>query len=145
MQYRRRALASLNEKATSLEDSGALVFSSPLRQRLRISVTSKAGDDGSTATNAIDLTREANLGLEPLDARLAAAQQEIVEEELFSEVISVPSSLERFLHISHVIQLIKEAGSFPSVAAYVSEKKISIVAAHDLELTFEMVRPHRSL
>jgi len=70
--------------------------------------------------STIDLARDTELGMDPLNARLSAAQREIVEEELFSE-------------------LIKEAGSFPSAAAFVSERKICIEAAKDLELTLELV------
>jgi hypothetical protein len=52
-----------------------------------VGVTSKGGvNNGSSAMSAIDLARDTELGMDPLNARLSAAQREIVEEELFSEV-----------------------------------------------------------
>ena len=85
-QFRRRALASLSEKSTLWDDADALVFSSAHRRRLRVGVSSKGGtSDGASAMSAIDLSRDIGLGLDPLNARLSAAQREIVEEELFSE------------------------------------------------------------
>lgn len=51
---------------------------------------------------------------------LQSAQWEIVEQEVFSE-------------------LIKEAGSLPTTEARVSERLIVIEAAQDVELRFELV------
>jgi mediator of RNA polymerase II transcription subunit 17 len=56
-----------------------------------------------------------------LDGALKAAQQEIVEQEIFS-------------------LLVKEAGSLPTASARVSERLIVIDAAQAIELKFELVR-----
>lgn len=56
-----------------------------------------------------------------LEGSLRAAQQEIVEQEIFSV-------------------LIKEAGSLPTASARVSERLIVIDAAQGMELQFELVR-----
>ena len=56
-----------------------------------------------------------------LEGALREAQQEIVEQELFS-------------------LLVKEAGTLPTASARVSESFIIIDAAENIELKFELVR-----
>lgn len=56
-----------------------------------------------------------------LDAALRVAQQEVVEQEIFS-------------------LLVKEAGNLPTSMARVSERLIVLDAAQGVELRFELVR-----
>jgi mediator of RNA polymerase II transcription subunit 17, fungi type len=59
--------------------------------------------------------------MESLDGMLGKAQMEIVEKEVFT-------------------QLINEAANLPTASVRVSERLIVIEAAQDVEIRFEMVR-----
>jgi mediator of RNA polymerase II transcription subunit 17 len=95
-----------------------LVFPHRQRTRLLISVSSvtDAGAKTLLSQNTMPPPDDASL-----DGALKAAQQEIVEQEIFS-------------------LLVKEAGSLPTASARVSERLIVIDAAQAIELKFELVR-----
>lgn len=110
---RRKAIGHM---ATYETDSGALVF--PHRQSIRLRVSLSIPDlDGSSRVSHSTIV-SADDGT--LDGSLRAAQQEIVEQEIFSV-------------------LIREAGSLPTASARVSERLIVIDAAQGMELRFELV------
>ncbi|KAJ7047317.1 subunit 17 of mediator complex-domain-containing protein [Mycena alexandri] len=112
--FRRRAVGCM---PTYEQPSEPLVF--PYRQRTRLFISvSSVSDAGAkqvrsqnTMPPADDLS---------LDGALRAAQQEIVEQEIFS-------------------LLVKEAGSLPTASARVSERLIVIDAAQGVELKFELL------
>lgn len=56
-----------------------------------------------------------------LQGSLKAAQLEVVEQEVFS-------------------MLVREASNLPTASARVSERLIAIEAAHNTDITFELVR-----
>ncbi|KAG6868512.1 hypothetical protein C0993_001613 [Termitomyces sp. T159_Od127] len=111
--FRRQAVARLASNDTSIH---GLVFLHRQHTRLRISV-SLIGVDGACITSHNMPTRIDEKGPE---AALKGAQQEIVEQEIFS-------------------LLVHEAGNLPTASARVSERLIVIDAAHGTELKFELV------
>jgi len=113
-QIRRRAIGRM---ATYKTDSGSLVF--PHRQRTRLRVSLRMPDSSVSLSLSHNTIVSADDG--SLDGSLRAAQQEIVEQEIFAA-------------------LIKEAGNLPTASARVSERLIVIDAAQRMELLFELVR-----
>jgi mediator of RNA polymerase II transcription subunit 17, fungi type len=113
-QLRRRAIGHM---ATYETDSGALVFPHRQRTRLRVSLRTP-GSDGSLSSSHNTIVSVDDGSLE---GSLRAAQQEVVEQEIFSV-------------------LIREAGNLPTASARVSERLIVIDAAQGIELLFELVR-----
>ncbi|KAI0638177.1 subunit 17 of mediator complex-domain-containing protein [Trametes polyzona] len=113
--FRRRAVGRMAAMGGS-PSGNALEF--PLRQktRLRVSLT-RIGPNGIRHTSH-SLLNDSDNGT--LDGALAAAQAEVVEQEIFSV-------------------LIKEASSLPTASAEVSERLIVIDAGQTTELRFEMV------
>lgn len=111
--FRRQAVARIASNDTSTH---GLVFLHRQHTRLRISV-SIVGVDGICITFHNTLTRIDEKGPE---IALKGAQQEIVEQEIFS-------------------LLVQEAGRLPTASARVSERLIVIDAAHGTELKFELV------
>ncbi|TFK43483.1 subunit 17 of mediator complex-domain-containing protein [Crucibulum laeve] len=110
---RRRAVAQMAAYNNSSED---LVFPHRQRTRLRVSVSSiDASRNVLHVTNTLDSPEQLTL-----DGELRIAQQEIVEQELFS-------------------LLVKEAGALPTATARVSERLIVIDAAQGAELKFELI------
>jgi Subunit 17 of Mediator complex len=116
---RRRAIGYM---ATYETDSGALVF--PHRQRTRLRVSLRMPESNGSLSLSHNTIVSADDG--SLDGSLRAAQQEIVEQEIFAV-------------------LIKEAGNLPTASARVSERLIVIDAAQRMELLFELVRDWRLL
>lgn len=98
-------------------DSDALVF--PYRQRTRLCISLNSVNSGGSSTLSRNTILSADDG--SLEGSLKAAQQEIVEQEIFSV-------------------LIREAGNLPTASARVSERLIVIDAAQGIELRFELVR-----
>ncbi|KAF8076451.1 subunit 17 of mediator complex-domain-containing protein [Lyophyllum atratum] len=101
--------------ATDDTTTDGLVFFHRHRTRLRVSVT-VTGAEGTlvmsqNTPNKIDLTG--------LEGALKVAQQEVVEQEIFS-------------------LLVQEAGNLPTASARVSERLIVIDAAQGTELKFEL-------
>jgi mediator of RNA polymerase II transcription subunit 17 len=97
--------------------SDAIVF--PHRQRTRLAISIRHQDaEGKLkiSTNFIKANDSPALG-----DSLTFAQQEVVEQEIFSV-------------------LVKEAGTLPTASARVSERLIVIDAAQGMELRFELVR-----
>jgi mediator of RNA polymerase II transcription subunit 17 len=90
----------------------------PYRQntRLRISVT--VTDSNGTAFTSQNTLN--NIDTTTLDGALRAAQQEVVEQEIFSI-------------------LVQEAGNLPTASARVSERLIVIDAAQGMVLKFDLV------
>ncbi|KAH7926755.1 hypothetical protein BV22DRAFT_1086233 [Leucogyrophana mollusca] len=112
--FRRRAIGHMTTYENS---SDALAF--PHRQRTRLQVSLSITDSvGKRLCSSHNFARlPDNMSLE---GSLKAAQQEIVEEEIFSV-------------------LIKEASSLPTASARVAERLIVIEAAQGTELRFELV------
>ncbi|KAJ7781186.1 subunit 17 of mediator complex-domain-containing protein [Mycena metata] len=112
--FRRRAVGCM---PTYEQPAEPLVF--PYRQRTRlfisVSSVSDAGAKKVLSQNTMPQPDDASL-----DGALRAAQQEIVEQEIFS-------------------LLVKEAGSLPTASARVSERLIVIDAAQGVELKFELL------
>ncbi|KAF8341421.1 subunit 17 of mediator complex-domain-containing protein [Cantharellus anzutake] len=113
----RQATALLKEDAEDLEDGNSLNFTLRQHRRLKISIASQ--DDNQSYSNMIDLVQDHESA--SLENRVSVAQREIVEQEIFAE-------------------LIREAGTFPSAAATVSETRITMMAAKDIEANFELIR-----
>lgn len=105
---RRRAIAHLSTSALT----PSLVFPHRQRTRLRVSLSTPTTDSFNTIVSADDD--------DSLDSALRAAQQEVVEQEIFG-------------------MLIREAGNLPTASARVSERLIVIEAAQGVELRFELV------
>lgn len=102
--------------ATDAAAPAALVFPHHQRTRLRVSLsTSKGGEVQRMAHNTIHVASNGSL-----DGSLRVAQQEVVEQEIFSV-------------------LVKEASNLPTASARVSERLIVIDAAQGIELRFELV------
>jgi mediator of RNA polymerase II transcription subunit 17 len=101
--------------ATISDDSDQLIFPHRQHTRLRVSITLSDGTciDSANALSLFDKT--------DLSGSLQVAQQEIVEQEIFS-------------------LLVKEAADLPTAMARVSERTIFIDAAPGMELHFELVR-----
>ncbi|KAJ7908311.1 subunit 17 of mediator complex-domain-containing protein [Mycena leptocephala] len=112
--FRRRAVGRM---PTYEQPGEPLVFPHRQRTRLFISVSSvtDAGAKTLLSQNTMPPPDDASL-----DGALKAAQQEIVEQEIFS-------------------LLVKEAGSLPTASARVSERLIVIDAAQAIELKFELI------
>ena len=94
----------------------SLIFPYRDRTRLRVSLSRKT-PDGSLSTCHSRIRKYAE---DTLEGDIRGAQKEIVEQEIFDE-------------------LIKEAGNLPTASARVSERLIVIDAAQGMELRFEMV------
>ncbi|KAJ6539396.1 subunit 17 of mediator complex-domain-containing protein [Mycena capillaripes] len=112
--FRRRAVGRM---PTYEQPGEPLVFPHRQRTRLLISVSS-VGDGGVKQVQSQNTMPPADDT--SLDGALRAAQQEIVEQEIFS-------------------LLVKEAGSLPTASARVSERLIVIDAAQAVELKFELI------
>ncbi|KAF8639838.1 hypothetical protein AX17_001093 [Amanita inopinata Kibby_2008] len=113
--FRRQAVARM---ATYANDCDSLVFLHRQHTRLRISVRSAdTSEVHCQSRNVRVLSSEANI-----NGILQIAQQEIVEQEIFS-------------------LLVKEAANLPTALARVSERLIFIDAAPGMELQFELVDP----
>lgn len=110
--FRRRALAQMAGQADKEE---GLVF--PLRQRTRLRITLRASDaTGFTdSQNYIPIIAE-----DGVEDSLREAQQEIIEQEIFSI-------------------LVKEASHLPTAGTRVSERLIVVEAAEKIELRFDLV------
>jgi mediator of RNA polymerase II transcription subunit 17 len=102
--------------ATYEMDSDVLVFPHQQRTRLRVSLRTPHSDGSLSMSHN---TISADDG--SLEGSLRTAQQEVVEQEIFSV-------------------LIREAGNLPTASARVSERLIVIDAAQGMELLFELVR-----
>ncbi|KAJ7700145.1 subunit 17 of mediator complex-domain-containing protein [Mycena rosella] len=111
--FRRRAVGRM---PTYESPSEPLVF--PYRQNMRLFISvSKVSDAGKQVQSQNTMPAA---DVSSLDGALRAAQQEIVEQEIFS-------------------LLVKEAGSLPTASARVSERLIVIGAAQAVELKFELL------
>ncbi|KAF9534277.1 subunit 17 of mediator complex-domain-containing protein [Crepidotus variabilis] len=111
--FRSRAVASL---PTVGDTSIDVVFPSHQNTRLRTSIMLTTGT--STETAVFNSPRA--LGSMGLDTALKNAQVEIVDQEIFS-------------------LLVTEAGNLPTASAQVSERLIVINAAQGLDLSFELI------
>ncbi|KAJ6536623.1 subunit 17 of mediator complex-domain-containing protein [Mycena sp. CBHHK59/15] len=111
--FRRRAVGHM---PTYENPSETLVFPHGQNMRLCISVSTISGA-GKQITSQNTMKTGEPLSL---DGALRAAQQEIVEQEIFSF-------------------LVKEAGNLPTASARVSERLIVIDAAQAVELKFELI------
>lgn len=98
------------------QPSEPLVF--PHRQHMRLFISVSAVSEAGKQVQSQNTMPIADVS--SLDGALRAAQQEIVEQEIFS-------------------LLVKEAGSLPTASARVSERLIVIEAAQAVELKFELV------
>ncbi|KAJ7283599.1 subunit 17 of mediator complex-domain-containing protein, partial [Mycena rebaudengoi] len=111
--FRRRAIGQM---PTYENPSEPLIF--PHRQRMRLFISvSSVGEAGKRVLSQ-NTMRAADVA--SLDGALRTAQQEIVEQEIFSF-------------------LVKEAGNLPTASARVSERLIVIEAAQNVELRFELL------
>ncbi|RDB22683.1 Mediator of RNA polymerase II transcription subunit 17 [Hypsizygus marmoreus] len=121
--FRRQAVARM---ATQDSISNGLVFLHRQHTRLRVSVAI-ANSDGNPVTSH---NTTADMKSTELEGALKSAQQEVVEQEIFSI-------------------LVQEAGNLPTASARVSERLIVIDAAQGTELKFELLdsesRPSQSL
>ncbi|KAF9247092.1 subunit 17 of mediator complex-domain-containing protein [Melanogaster broomeanus] len=112
-QFRRKAVAHMSTNET---ETNVLVFPHRLRTRLQVSLTI-TDLAGMTCTSHTMIKHPQSISLE---ASLATAQREIVDEEVFSV-------------------LIKEASNLPTASARVAERLIVIEVDQGTELRFEMV------
>lgn len=112
--FRGKAVAHMSTHET---ETHTLIFPHRQSARLRISL---AIMDSTGVTHTAHNSLE-NPERTSLEASLAGAQSEIVDEEIFSV-------------------LIKEASSLPTSSARVAERIIIIDVDHGIELRFEMVR-----
>jgi mediator of RNA polymerase II transcription subunit 17 len=111
--FRRRAVGQL---ATNETMTDALAFHHRQNTRFRVAVTATSTDDTvSVSQNTLE-----HIDATTLEGALMAAQQEAVEQEIFSI-------------------LVQEAGNLPTASARVSERLIVIDAAQGMELKFELV------
>ncbi|GLB33862.1 putative subunit 17 of Mediator complex [Lyophyllum shimeji] len=111
--FRRQAMARM---ATDADATDSLVFLHRQRTRLRVSVA-VAGAEGTMITSQ---NTPSKVDLPGLEGALEVAQQEVVEQEIFSI-------------------LVQEAGNLPTASARVSERLIVIDAAQGTELRFELL------
>lgn len=111
---RRRAIAHM---ATYETDSSPLAF--PHRQQTRLRVSIRTLERTGSWTSSYNTLVSADDGT--LEGALQAAQQEMVEQEIFGV-------------------LIREAGNLPTASARVAERLIVVDAAQGMELRFELVR-----
>jgi mediator of RNA polymerase II transcription subunit 17 len=111
--FRRKAVGSMPTYDVA---SDGLVFPQRQNARLRVSVTTiNAAGEHFPSHNTFN-----NIDTTTLEGALKAAQQEVVEQEIFS-------------------LLVQEAGSLPTASARVAERLIVIDAAQGTELKFELV------
>ncbi|KAF7352747.1 Mediator of RNA polymerase II transcription subunit 17 [Mycena venus] len=117
--FRRRAVGRM---PTYEAPNEPLVFPYRTRTRLLISVSSVSSDSDGNNPKTVLSQNTTSLPDDnaSLDAALRVAQQEVVEQEIFS-------------------LLVKEAGSLPTASARVSERLIVIDAAQGVELKFELI------
>ena len=113
-QTRKRAVGRMSSYET---DSRSLIF--PHRQRTRLRVSLRCLDSNGSWALSYNTIVSADDGT--LEGSLRAAQQEMVEQEIFTV-------------------LIREAGNLPTASSRVSERLIVIDAAQGTELRFELVR-----
>ncbi|TDL29591.1 hypothetical protein BD410DRAFT_848954 [Rickenella mellea] len=112
---RKRAIGHM---ANWSAESNPLAITFPMQQKTRLRVLLSWNDDGKerkTFTNKIKYEQESSL-----DDTIRAAQRQVVEQEIFSE-------------------LLKEAGNLSTASARLSERLIVIEAAQGLDLQFELV------
>ena len=112
--FRRQAIAHM---ATNVHESDTLIFPYRRHTRLRISIVSTDGDRFEHQSPNVKFSWDES----DLNAILHSAQQEIIEQEIFS-------------------LLVKEAANLPTASARVSEMAVFIDAAPGMELQFELVR-----
>lgn len=114
--FRRRAITYLSQ--ANISDVGTLVFPGRERTKLRVSLRrrSHTGELISSHSGATELPKVA------LHKQITCAQRELVEQEIFDE-------------------LIKEASYLPTMSARVSERQIAVEAAQGVELHFDLVPP----
>ncbi|KAJ6599015.1 subunit 17 of mediator complex-domain-containing protein [Mycena vulgaris] len=111
--FRRRAVGRM---PTYENPSEPLVF--PYRQNMRLFISVSTVSDAGKEVQSQNTMAAPDVS--SLDGSLRAAQQEIVEQEIFS-------------------LLVKEAGNLPTASARVSERLIVIEAAQGVELKFELL------
>ncbi|KAG6917901.1 hypothetical protein DXG01_000510 [Tephrocybe rancida] len=111
--FRRQAVARM---ATDDTSAHGLVFLHRQHTRLRVSV-SVVGAEGIPVTSQ---NAPIKVDTKSPEGALKSAQQEVVEQEIFS-------------------LLVQEAGNLPTASARVSERLIVIDAAHGTELRFELL------
>lgn len=112
--FRRRAIGRL---PTTIPTEGGLV-TFPYRQRSRLRISLGSTSPLSSTPSSFNTLRAEDTST--VDGELQAAQREIVEHEIFA-------------------QLIREAGNLPTATARVSEQLVVIEAAQGAELRFELV------
>ena len=115
--FRRRAIANLSHFRTNVSEP--LEFPGRNRMKLRVSLRRKR-DAGETVSSQSD--HSAGSSRDTLHDQLSCAQRELVEQEIFDE-------------------LIKEASYLPTMSARVSERQIAVEAAQGVELHLDMVPP----
>ncbi|KLO08277.1 hypothetical protein SCHPADRAFT_944596 [Schizopora paradoxa] len=113
--FRRRAIAHMPFYKTGDEDEN-IVFPHRSKTRLRISLSKVC--DGDLKITSHSQVRESPE--DELNEAISAAQRELVEQEIFEEVI-------------------KEAADLPTASARVSERLVVVDAAQGVELRFELV------
>lgn len=111
--FKQRAVAHL---AVHNSDRNPLVFPRHQHTRMRVSLIRR----DETGKQYIFHETYAEQGDETIHSRLVTARNEIVDQEIFS-------------------QLIKEAATLPTASSRVSERLIAIEIAQSLELRFELV------
>ncbi|KAF7977414.1 hypothetical protein HWV62_3550 [Athelia sp. TMB] len=118
-QTRKRAVGRMSSYET---DSRSLIF--PHRQKTRLRVSLRCLDYNGSWALSYNTIVSADDGT--LEGSLRAAQQEMVEQEIFTV-------------------LIREAGNLPTASSRVSERLIVIDAAQGTELRFELIDEEDSL
>ncbi len=113
--FRRRAIAHMPFYKTDEQDEN-IMFPHRSKTRLRVSLT-RVGE-GDLKVTSHSRVRESSEG--DLHEAIAAAQRELVEQEIFEEVI-------------------KEAADLPTASARVSERLVVVDAAQGVELRLELV------
>jgi mediator of RNA polymerase II transcription subunit 17 len=118
--FKRRAVAHLSHFSTSGGEN--LVFPSQERTKLRVSLRRRT-ENGETISSQKDYDTGSTKN-PSLHDQLSRSQRQLVEQEIFDE-------------------LIKEASYLPTMSARVSERQIAVEAAQGVELQFDMVLvPH---
>jgi mediator of RNA polymerase II transcription subunit 17 len=117
---RRRAIGHLSLQE---DQADSVVFPHCQGTRLRVTLESRDADTGSLKTghNTWPATHADDEEITPLEHAIRAAQQEIVEHEIFTV-------------------LVREAGLLPTASARVSEQLIAFEVTPGTELRFELVR-----
>ncbi|KAF9009018.1 subunit 17 of mediator complex-domain-containing protein [Cyathus striatus] len=117
--FRRKAIAQMAGYKTTSSD---LTFPYRDRSRLRVHIISSDSTDKQARSTNIEVkSNQTTLG-----ATIRAAQEEIVDQEIFALIV-------------------KEAGSFSGVPARVSERLVVIEAAPGVEIKFELVKQSAQL